>query len=155
MRAEKTWMNLLGFCLLVVGGAITVYYGIDTRNYAYLTKNHGKGWGYGVHVNGEIVAIPADGGSKIRPLVRFTDNAGRTHEVPAQFLVPANYGYAVGDHLRVAYDTHQPDKRYYVYRRGQQQGKLVFSDYAGVVLGSVMMFVGIGLVYIYRKTNGY
>jgi len=155
MRAEKTWMNLLGFFLVVVGGAMAVYYGMDTRSYAFLTKNHGKGWGYGVHVDGEIVAIPADGGSKIRPLVRFTDNAGRTHEVPARFLVPAHYGYAVGDHLRVAYDTHQPDKRYYVYRRGQQQGKLVFSDYAGVVLGSVMMFFGIGLVYMYRKINGY
>lgn len=148
-------MKLLGFCLLVVGCAITVYYGMDTRNYAYLTRNHGKGWGYGIHVSSEIVAIHADGGNKIRPMVRFTDNAGRTHEVLAQFLVTANDGYAVGDNLRVAYDTHQPEKRYYVYRREQQQGKLVFSDYIGVVLGTVMMFVGIGLVYIYRKINAY
>lgn len=155
MIAEKNWINLLGFCLLVVGFVIIVYYGMDTRNYAYMIKDHGRGWGYGTHVNGKIVALHADRGSKFRPLLQFTDNTGRVHDVPAQFLVTANHGYNLSDHLLVAYDTHQPDKRYYVYHRGQQQGKLLFSDYAGVLLGSVMSFFGILLVYIYRKINSY
>lgn len=154
-RAEKTWMNLLGFFLLVVGGGMTLYYGMDTRDLAYLVKDHGKGWGYGIHVGGEIVAISAQGDGEIRPLVRFVDNAGHSHEVPARFLVPVNYGYTIGDRLQVAYDPHQPNERYYVYRRGQQPGKLVFSDYAGVTLSSVLMFAGIGLIFMYRRINSY
>lgn len=154
-RTEKAWMNLLGYFLLVVGGSMTVYYGMDTRDSAYLVKDHGKGWGYGSHVDAKIVALRADRGGEVRPVVRFLDNAGNSHEVPAQFLVSADYGYTVGDHLRVAYDPHQPNERYYVYRLGQQQGELVFSDYAGVTLSSILMFAGIALIYMYRRINGY
>ncbi len=134
--------NPFGMILMFCGMIVTMYFGLNTRNKASLISDNMVG--SGLQTMGEIVSF-SDSGDKLIPVVRF-EAGGSSYTTQAGFEVGPETEYYIGMQLRVAYDPAQPATRNYVFQP-DQENKLRPNEYTGNLIGAIIMFFGLVLLF--------